>query len=140
MKRYFSFLIAASLFLFVLSCSDDGGSSGPTTDEITGTWLMQTYEVKAGGQSSGEEDVSGVGWEMTFNTDGTYEGILYDATTGYIDGEGTYKLSGNKLTLTDSDGDTAEYNIKMKGNELELISSYSYMGAKYEVIMLFIEQ
>jgi hypothetical protein len=93
------------------------GSDDTSNTTLTGTWSFQTYEGT---------DITAYGWTMAINADGTYSIItdcseqgtystvgstinLHVITTdcaGAVDEAVSYSISGNTLTLVNSDAET----------------------------------
>lgn len=132
------FIALISVILLTYACSDDdNGSNTPSTDEIVGTWVMQNYEIKVAGQSSGLVDVSDTNLDVTFTEDGEFDGFLYNMQgTGYS-GSGTYTLSDSKLIITDEDGEKTEFTVSINGGNLKITSKETITGYNYEIIMNF---
>lgn len=100
MKKYLLFLTAALLAAFsfcVSSCGDDNDGPEAVPDNIVGCWRC---------------DFSTGYCLMTLSNDGSYvrwEIDEWEADTHYDSGR--YSVKGQKLTLTDEDGDDCEYLI-----------------------------
>lgn len=137
MKHLFIAFAAAIVAFTIMSCKDnDDSPSGPSVDEIVGTWTMQTYEIKIAGQSSGEADVTAYEHTATFEEDGTFDGYLYNTSGTGVTSTGTYELNGNKLTITDGGG-TSEYEISLSDGTLEIVSKMTVQSIVYMITMTF---
>ena len=97
MKKLFLAMAAIAAFAFV-GCSKDDGDVTPSTENLVGTWqlYMEADEII--------EDVESYGYieQLIFKPDNTVELIQKEEYNGqwHTHGDlGSYKISGNKLTL-----------------------------------------
>lgn len=114
MKKFLLLLLIVPVVFF--SCSSDDDDNYTNTD-IVGTWQMQPYiakEVQTNNAKATKAitedlqtlDVSRV--SFVFKDNGEY------TWTDKLDTEsGTFNLKGNRLTLTDSNGEKDSYNISL---------------------------
>ena len=128
--------------LTVIGCSDD--SKGPTAsdNDLVGSWEfvssdmgvvvaenLESYLIDQGisrAVADSLTDELSADFEvrfnenffvvLRFNSDGSYEDNTGDA--------GTWSVSGNRLTITDADGETDTFSYFADGDDLTLIFSH----------------
>ena len=125
MKKYFLFSVVVMLMTCVSfsSCSDDDDEGG-SNDVLVGTWKASL----AVEENSGER----YKWTYTFNSDKTYS-RTYPYYATWEQGKGTYKLSGNKLTMEDTglyneangwlSGVLLEHNVNIEEYKIEVVDN-----------------
>lgn len=100
MKKYLLFLTAILLVAFsfsVSSCGDDNDEPKAVPDNIVGYWRL---------------DFSTGYLLMTLRKDGSYVLWEMDDSDAYTHYDmGSYSVKGQKMTLTEEDGDVCEYLI-----------------------------
>lgn len=127
MKKFgFDFLATLLMVMAVCvgfaSCSDDDDDVNVNKSSLVGTWTSvweKGYSIDRDGEKESWDEPS-TGWTIVFNADGT--GYEYEED-GYSD-DFTWTLSGNKISVTDEDGDTDVWTVvSLKGSSLT-VSSY----------------
>lgn len=117
MKKFtsLSFMLIAALMMFSSCSKDDDGAPALDLTLLEGTWTITKTVYSSNGVSETDEESEGT---YTFNADKTY------LLSGFWDEEGTYAVSGNKITLTTED-ESAEYEIKeLTATNLTVLESY----------------
>lgn len=137
--------IAIVLFSFsVYSCGDDDDDPVGSRDLLIGTWsgIYYSEQVWENGKLTGdhkEDFVNGTNrYSVEFKEDGTYVGKdVYTPTGSTHTDRGTWKYSGNKLTIVDTEEEVWTVT-KMSDNEL----LYEQRGKEKEdgVTYEFLEQ
>ena len=113
--RFLSYLFVAVLCLGFVSCSDDDDFE---ENDIIGSWsIIEVYEKwNEDGDEDEDTDIYGEGkWIYTFNNDGTGTEVEYDGNYTYRDNFTWSLKSGNKLTLTFTEGsDTNSFTFTIR--------------------------
>ena len=131
LKYLYGCLMMAVCFSFA-ACSDD--DDNVSASDLYGTWTIVSdeYSWKENGKvvESGTDNYEDGEWTLTFNEDGTC--VEQDGGSNYYM---TWSLKGNKLTMTDDDGDSDSCTIvENNGNRAVVEYRYTYTedGVKYE--------
>ena len=124
MKKWISTVLVAALCaalsICLIGCSADseGATDGVTTDSVAGDWEVVAIEAGDETLTGTTLDMIGQGTTFGFKTDGS----CYADTDGNVV-DGTWKLSGSKITMTFGDdeltGDVTPDNITVGGMTLE---------------------
>ncbi len=81
--------------LVLTSCGDDD-KDDPSSASIVGSWRTE---------------FSGGYYQVTFEKNGKYSEVNYEPVYGADTDYGTYTVSGDRLTMVDSEGDKYYYTI-----------------------------
>lgn len=136
MKKLFFCAAALLAAISFAACSDDDDTKLPITpDTIAGTWQItheQGYCIYDDGEESGKEtwsddypDEDGYYWTLTFDKNGTCVKTNYNSGKSYSE-HYTYSISGNKITVKDTqyqESETCEIK-KLTESQLVLVSTY----------------
>lgn len=105
-------LLLVTMMAVVTSCSsdDDGAKDSELVKQAVGTWMCTESTDSAAGQT-----YNGlmVGKQVTINSDGTYTSTA--STFGY---NGTFTISGNKITAKSSTGATFVVTVNISGDTM----------------------
>jgi len=126
-----SALCALLLSLVLVQCGKKSSDDPSPGNALVGSWRMSAFAYK---DATGTTDITSqlqlipgaqclTTVVLTFRADGTLTGSSNCPSAGeYVDTSGSAKwsTSGNKLTLTDSDGTKEEYDYEISGNSLKL--------------------
>lgn len=130
-KILFFTLAVALMGISLTACGDDNNE--PSGGSIVGTWegdYLHWFD-SANGQDGFFESSKGY---IKFNDDNTYISVsdivytdewveIYGAQKHEVEIErGTYKISGNTITLTDSDQTYSPATFGVKGNKLTIVA------------------
>ncbi|TRX64590.1 lipocalin family protein [Carboxylicivirga sp. M1479] len=130
----FRFLLSTLFIVAVLfsSCDKDDDGISVSKDELIGKWALVSATYTVNGVTESETDLNET---ITFNEDDTYS-MSYD---GFLEEEGQYSISGNKLTLTIGEGDEMEQGVMtithFSDNSFTISASESeeFMGETFSV-------
>lgn len=115
--------ILVLICLFVISCDKDDEEVKPS---IVGSWTATSIardNCWNGNDRSVDFDCdNNFCMEYTFNSDGTTTNTYTDPNSGVSNYEGIYTLTGNELTVCDSDGSNCTtVTTSISGNTLKLM-------------------
>ncbi len=131
LKNLFCVALLAAMTVSLTACGDDNDE--PSGGSIVGTWegdYLNWFE-STNGQDGIFESSNGY---IKFNDDNTYISVsdniytdewveIYGAQKHEIEIEhGTYKISGNTITITDSDQTYLPATFSVKGNKLTIVA------------------
>ncbi|MBS1242166.1 MAG: hypothetical protein H6R40_1593 [Gemmatimonadetes bacterium] len=106
--------VGAAVALAV-ACSDD---TGPSEDELVGTWNATKLEFVAPGVAV-DAIAFGATMQLVLGSNGTYTVTLGFPGEGTETETGTWSASEDVLTLSGSDGDM-QFDMSLSGNTLTL--------------------
>lgn len=119
MKKTLLFLF--TLCIWLAGCSNDDDNKQDDTVNLVGTWWLYESYIPASDDTFDYRDQNRL---LIFNSDGEYEKTDGNTNTEY----GTYKQSGDKITLYNTNGTEitqVEISIrKIESNNLELNWTY----------------
>ena len=101
-----------------VACSDD---TGPSEDELVGTWNATKLEFVGGGLTI-DVIAFGATLEMVLRSDQTYTITLGFPGEPSETETGTWSASKDVLTLSDSDGEM-QFDMSLSGNTLSLANA-----------------
>lgn len=107
MKKLLYFAFAAMLCCGFVACSDDDEGGVGDASELVGAWSLYKEVFVEDGETYIDDEYYYGETVWVFNADGTG----YIAEDGYIDERCSYRLSGNKLFLSE---DGEEWSITVK--------------------------
>ena len=124
-RRYIALVGAIAPTLAIAACGGDSDSpTAPTPQTVAGSYAMATargHTVPHTFTDAAGKKLTIEGGTLTVSADGTYalryKGKL-NALTFDLTDEGTYAMSGDKLTFTPDDGDPS-YIGTVRGNAIE---------------------
>lgn len=99
-----SMALAAVVGLVACNKDEDDDTQKNNSDNIVGSWTGVKLEAYAYNTNTNDTAMSLVfpgGFSATFNSDNSYEALMLGDTT-----TGSYSISGNMITMIDSDQDT----------------------------------
>ncbi len=114
--------------LFLQSCKDENEVT--VKAQIEDTWHAQKVETTlknddGDGVTTTDEDPD---WSITFD-DGKYN---VEGDNDFVEGEGTYEVNGDKITLDPEDGSPLTWDVE-KLTDDELIAKYKDVGEDGEL-------
>jgi len=119
-KQLFFLMLIAGCMLAFTGCSKDDDDAS-----IEGRWNAKSEigKYSVNGVEEIDEDTYAPGeYEIAFN-----DGKFVEYYEGEVDDEGSYSVSGDKLTYDYGDGDKEVVTIKtLNSNTLVLFSEYNY--------------
>ena len=127
------------LSLTFVSCGDDDDDKGtdPKT-AIVGKWKW-VHEVEyEDGQEVANHDVTN-GEAVEFKSDNTFVWTATEDGGTYTE-NGTWSISGNKITLTWAEGDSETASFSISGNTLTITDEYTEDGHSYKDVSTFAKQ
>ncbi|WP_455639329.1 lipocalin family protein [Parabacteroides sp.] len=90
-------LLIFTLLLWLPGCSSDDDNKQDTANNLVGTWWLYESYIPASNDTFDYRDQNRL---LIFSSDGEYERTGDGSNAEY----GTYKQSGNKITLYDTNG------------------------------------
>lgn len=115
MKK-FKFSLLALLFLFLSACSSDDNGNDTISSPIIGEWKLIKVRIGSVPYYYDEDECS---YNITFHTNGNWEGIIYypDCTINFQE-SGTYSLTDDVLTLEEN-SELSQYDYSFDQGNLE---------------------
>ncbi len=119
-------VLAAAAVTVTAACSESNGVDDLTLADLVGTWNATQFVLTNQSNASQSFDLiqNGGSFTITVAANGTFTG--QQSLLGFVDAfAGTVTISGNVLTLTDSEDptDVTEIVASLSGNTLTLTSS-----------------
>ena len=126
-KLFITLLLCAALgTIFFTSCSEDEENPTGQSDnfDIEGTWVLNKWTLTTPTDTTvltPEQRAD----TMIYKSDHTYERTLVLHQSITIPDTGTWSISGNTLTITDSEGEITIFEIAGEGNNITLTETGS---------------
>ena len=136
LRGFFIIIFLLAIIIVVTSCKKDNSPTESTGngDELVGTWVLTKVIISGGIEIAPEA----VGVSATFNLKSNRTFIIsytYSDTTGNTENQGTWSVSNNQVTMTDSNGTTSIMPYTISDNKLRVnttfdLSSFGYGDAQ----------
>ncbi len=123
--------------LFSISCGDDNPVASEE-ESIVGTWVLTKMTATFSGVTltipADEMSIT-----VTIKSDNTYQATIIEE--GITTPEtGTWSISGNTVTLTDSDGEITTATFTIEGNKLTISFTETEEGVVLTIVQEFVRQ
>lgn len=130
-------VLFAFVALFSINCGDDNPAAS-AEESLAGTWVLTKMTVtSSGGTLTFTSDQISI--TVTIKSDHTYQATIIEQ--GITTPEtGTWSISGNTVTFTDSDGETTAATFTIEGNKLTITFTETENGEVITFVQEFVRQ
>lgn len=138
-KSRFLTVIVLTVFiaLFFINCGDDNPAAS-AEESLVGTWVLtkMTATSSEGTLTFTPEQISVT---VTIKSDHTYQATIIQQGITTTE-TGTWSISGNTVTFTDSDGESTAVTFTIEGNELTITFTETDNGEQVTIVQEFVRQ